>query len=562
MAEINKTAPSSESTTAHPSTSDSQQAFHPEQEKEASIRNPPASPGDESSEDEYPRGLRLFLLVGSVMLTVFLIALDQTIVGTAIPKITDEFHGIEQVSWYGAAYFMCLGGFQSSWGKAYKYFSLKPAFIVSVVLFEIGSLICGVAPNSNALIVGRAISGVGGAGIATGGTTIIAFCAPPRKRPTLMGLLGVTYAVAAVAGPLLGGVFSDRVTWRWCFYINLPIGAVAVAVIWIYFHLPSAAKPAKATWKEKVLQLDPVGIVLAMACIICYILALQYAGVTYAWNSSVVVGLLVGFVAIGITLIVWSIFQGEYAMLVPRLLRKRALWTASVFQFFYAGSYFLLLYYLPVYFQSVGGATPIQSGVNNLPMVIAVGLFVLAGGITVTATGFATPFMALSAALATVASGLFYSMDIDTAPAKWIGYQILSGAAIAFSYMNCLNIAHANVEAEDISAVTAILQFFQTIGGAFSLSAAQSAFVNRMVATVVITAPSVNPALLVSTGAAELRAVFSADELPGILLAYLTGIKAAFAVGIAMFGIATITSVILPWKRLHSKEGDEAAFAA
>ena len=352
---------------------------------------------------------------------------------------------------------MCFGGFQSSWGKAYKYFSLKATFITTVFLFEIGSLICGVAPNSIALIVGRAISGVGGAGISTGGTTIIAFCAEPKKRPTLMGLLGATYGIAAVAGPLLGGAFSHGVTWRWCFYINLPIGGLAVGVIWIFFHLPSAAKTIEADWKEKILQMDPVGVVLAMGSIICFILALQYGGVTHPWNSGVVIGLLVAFVVLLIIMGVWEYFQGEYAMLVPRLFKRRSLWPGAIFQFFFAGFYFLLLYYLPIYFQSIAGADPIQSGIDNLPMVITVSIFVLAGGITVSKTGHAMPFMALGAALATVATGLLFTLDVDTPSAKWIGYKIIAGAAIAFPFQNSLNIAQANADPQDISTVTSIL---------------------------------------------------------------------------------------------------------
>ncbi|KAJ5963885.1 Major facilitator superfamily domain general substrate transporter [Penicillium vulpinum] len=477
----------------------------------------------EASKDEYPTGLTLWLLVGSVMMSVFLIALDQTIVGTAIPKITDEFHGLSEVSWYGSAYFMCLGGFQSSWGKAYKFFPLKSTFLVTLFLFELGSLICGVAPNSNTLIVGRAISGVGGAGIATGGTTIIAFCAEPKKRPTFMGLLGITYDVAAVAGPLLGGAFLDKATWRWCFYINLLIGFVVAVIIVFFFHLPSAVKVQAATWKEKVLQIDPVGIVLAMACIICFILALQYAGTTHAWRSSEVIGLLVGFALIFLAMIAWESYQGEYAMLVPRLLKQRDLWAASPYQFFFAGSFLLLLYYLPQYFQSVKGADPIQSGVDNLPMVIAIGILVLAGGITVTVTGRPAPFMVLGAAIATVAR-----------------------AAIAFPYQNCLNIAHAKVDAEDISTVTAILYFFQTLGGAFSISAAQSAFVNRLITTLPLTAPGVDPLAVYVTGSTELRIVFPAEDIPGIILAYMQGIKAAFAVSIGMFGTAIVLGLILP----------------
>lgn len=352
---------------------------------------------------------------------------------------------------------MCFGGFQSSWGKAYKYFPLKATFITTVCLFEIGSLICGAAPNSTALIVGRSIAGMGGAGLSTGGTTIVAFSAEPKKRPILMGLVGVTYALAAVAGPLLGGAFSERVTWRWCFYINVPIGAFVVAVILIFFHLPSAVKPIKADWKEKILQMDPVGVGLSMGSIICFILALQYGGVDYPWNSSVVIGLLVGFVAILIALGIWEFFQDEYAMLVPRLIQQRSLWAASTFQFFFAGSYFLLLYYLPIYFQSIGGADPIQSGVDNLPMVITAGVFVLAGGIVVAKTGHAVPFMALGAAITTVGMGLLYTLGVHTPSAKWIGYQILLGASTAFPFQNCLNVVHANVEPEDIASATSIL---------------------------------------------------------------------------------------------------------
>ncbi len=352
---------------------------------------------------------------------------------------------------------MCFGGFQSSWGKAYKYFPLKATFISTVCIFEIGSLICGAAPNSVALIIGRAIAGVGGAGLSTGGAIIVAFSAEPRKRPIFMGLIGVTYATAAIIGPLLGGVFSDRVTWRWCFYINVPVGVVVVAIILIFFQLPRAVKPIKADWKEKTLQMDPVGICLAMGAIICFLLALQYGGVNYPWHSGTVIGLLVGFVAIIGALGTWEHFQGEYAMLVPRLIRQRSLWTAAGFQFFFAGSYFLLLYYLPIYFQSIGGASPIQSGVNNLPMVLTAGVFVLAGGITVAKTGHAVPFMALGAALTTVGMGLLYTLGVDTPSANWIGYQILLGVSTAFPFQNCVNLVHANVAAEDIASATSIL---------------------------------------------------------------------------------------------------------
>ena len=138
---------------------------------------------------------------------------------TAIPKITDQFHSLGDVSWYGSAYFLTFGGSQSTWGKGYKYFPLKTSFIFALFLFELGSLICGVAPTSTALIVGRAIAGLGGAGVGSGAYTIIAFAAKPKQRPLVTGLVGSAYGIASVVGPLLGGAFSSKVTWRWCMFL-------------------------------------------------------------------------------------------------------------------------------------------------------------------------------------------------------------------------------------------------------------------------------------------------------------------------------------------------------
>ena len=175
-----------------------------------------------SLRDQLPTNFRLFAIILALVLSMFLVSLDMTIVATAIPRITDEFHSLQDVGWYGSAFFLTLASFQSTWGKAYRYFDLKLTFLMSIFIFEVGSLICGVSQNSVTLIVGRAIAGLGGAGVASGVYIIIAFSAPPDKRAAYTGILGATYGVASVVGPLLGGVFTDHATWRWAFYVNLP----------------------------------------------------------------------------------------------------------------------------------------------------------------------------------------------------------------------------------------------------------------------------------------------------------------------------------------------------
>lgn len=430
---------------------------------------------DDVDDVEYPSGIKMLLIVFALVMSIFLLSLDmvsscpsnvrehctdshpQTIVATAIPKITDDFKGLDKVGWYGAAFFMTVGGFQSTWGKIYKFFPLKGSFLMAILIFEVGSAICGAAPSSNALIAGRAIAGVGAAGLGAGAYTIIAFAAPPKKRPAFTGILGAAYGLGSVIGPLLGGAFTDNVSWRWCFYINLPIGGVAAAVVFFFFRTPAHAVPEKATLTEKVLQMDLPGVVLIMGATVTFLLAVQYGGVSHAWNSSTVIGLIVGFVLI---IAAWGLlqwWQGDRSMVSPKLISNRTNWVSAAFAFIFAGGFFTAIYYLPVYFQSVHGTSPTMSGVRNLPMIISVTISTIVSGALVSAFGYYQPLLIGGGVLATIGSGLLYMLDTDSSTGEWIGYQIIAGVGWGLAFQIPMIAVQGTAKPKDLAAATGML---------------------------------------------------------------------------------------------------------
>ncbi|KAF2685179.1 MFS general substrate transporter [Lentithecium fluviatile CBS 122367] len=517
---------------------------------------------EEPKEEIYPSGPRLWIMVFSLVISIFLISLDMTIVATAIPAITDEFQGIKDVVWYGAIFFMTAAGFQSTWGKIYKYFPLKISFLVAIAIFEVGSVLCAAAPTSEAFIIGRAIAGMGAAGVGCGCYTMIGFMAEPRKRAAYTGLLGAIYGVGSVLGPLLGGVFSGDVTWRWCFYINLPIGVVPVGTIIFFFRTPATAKPQEATLREKLLQMDLLGTTLLMGATVSYILAVHYGGQVHPWSSSIVIGLLVGS---GLQIITFGLnewWQGERAIIIPRLFMRRELGISAVYTVLQAGGFFVMIYYMPIYFQASRGSTPIMSGVQNLPFILGAAAGAFGAGLVISATGLAIVVMVVGAAIGILGSGLCYMFDENTSIGTWIGFQLISGFGLGAAFQIPVMVGQSTVEPIDLSSATSMMLCFQTLGGALWLSAAQSVFVNRLIVTMPKVAPKINPLSVVATGAGKIREVFSPEDVVGIVAAYIDGIRGAFVLACIVTGLAMLLAFCLPWKKLDLAAVAKAGGAA
>ena len=359
----------------------------------------------------------------------------------------------------GSSFFLTLASFQGTWGKAYKYFPMKPSFLLAIGIFELGSLISGVAQNSVTLIVGRAIAGCGGAGIAAGAYTLVALSAPPKKRPAYTGLVGATYGVAAVVGPLLGGVFTEKVSWRWAFYVNLPIGGLAAGIVLFTLKVPESvqAKDLEVSLKEKILQMDLLGMVTIVCAALCFILALEWGGVTRAWNDGSVIGTLVGCTVLLALFGILEWHLGERAFLQGRLIRKRIIFVACVFVIFLSGAFFTLVYYLPIYFQSVSGVSPLESGTRNLGIIVSISICTILSGGMITIFGHFVPWMIVGAAIATLGAGLIFTLKIGSPSSHWIGYQVLAGIGLGAGFQIPIIVAQASVDTSDMSSVSAII---------------------------------------------------------------------------------------------------------
>lgn len=233
-----------------------------------------ASTNGEEDISKYKTGLPLYLLTFGLALSTFVVALDNTIIATAIPRITTVFDSLNDVGWYGSSYLLTTTSLQPSFGKIYTYFNVKWTYLGALFIFEIGSVICGVSVNSEMLIVGRAVAGCGAAALFSGGMTIVAYSVPLHRRPIYIGLLSSMFGIASVVGPILGGALTDRVSWRWCFYINLPVGAIAMTAVFFFFQNPER-KESELTFVEKIKQIDLLGAGFLISAIVCLLLALQ-----------------------------------------------------------------------------------------------------------------------------------------------------------------------------------------------------------------------------------------------------------------------------------------------
>ncbi|MCJ1309067.1 hypothetical protein MMC25_002722 [Agyrium rufum] len=530
-----------------------------DQEKHDLNKSPSQEEPAQTAEDEakYPAFKIVLPIVLCIYLSVFLIALDRTIIGVAIPAISNEFESFGDISWYEAAFLLTFAVTQLPMGIVFKFFSAKWVFIALVALFEVGSTICAAAPTSNSFIVGRAIAGIGAGGIGVGGLVIIRSLVPLAKVPAYSGAIGAAFGLASIMGPLVGGAFTSNLTWRWCFWINLPIGGVAV--LCLVLLLPPCPGPSKlegTTW-EKIKQFDPLGNAVLAPGLILILLALQWGGIVYPWNSARVVSCLV----VGSILVVAFIFVQwwvqENGMVPPRIISQRTIAACSVISLTNGAVLVIVSFYLPIWFQAIQGVSAANAGVRLLPYFLSTVIFVIGSGAAVSKIGYFAPFFIVGIAIEIAASALFTTLRVDTSTGKWIGYQIFIGAGAGLCLIQSQNAALTVLGIEDVPIGVTILNFFAQVGASIFISICQTILSGTLTSQLEKNLPGFNIGGLATAGATEIRSQVPKEQLPILLKAYNTGIDNVFYFTVALCCVALFAAFFVEWKSIL-KDGPDA----
>ncbi|KAK7967914.1 major facilitator superfamily domain-containing protein [Apiospora aurea] len=436
---------------------------------------PPPKTGTDAPEAGRTK-LETTLIMAALCSALFLAALDVTIVATAVPTIVQEFASPVGYTWVGSAYLLANAALVPSWGKLSDIFGRKALLLCAVATFWLGSLICALANSMGMLIAARAIQGAGGGGIVVLVNICISDLFSMRTRGIYYGVLGMVWAIASAIGPVLGGVFTSKVTWRWCFYVNLPISAAGFAILVFVLKLHNPKTPLR----EGLAAIDWLGSLLIIGGTLMFLFGLEFGDVMYPWNSAAVICLLVfGVFTIGLFFVVET-RAATYPVIPLSLFQNRANVAAFAVSFCHGYCFISGSYYLPLYFQAVLGADALLSGVYILPYALSLS-FVSAGtGVWMKKTGQYLPPIIFGMAVMTLGFGLFIDLDTTYNWAKIVIFQIVAGIGTGPNFQSPLIALQSSVEPRNIASATSAFGFVRQLATSISVVIGGVVFQNQM----------------------------------------------------------------------------------
>ncbi|CAN5399069.1 N/A [soil metagenome] len=492
----------------------------------------------------------IMVIISALMLAMLLAALDQTIVSTALPKIASDLNGLSKYSWVATSYLLTSAVSTPLYGKISDMFGRKKIFQVAIVIFLIGSVLSGAAQTMNELILFRGIQGLGAGGLMTLVFAIIGDIVPPRQRGRYQGYFGAVFAVSSVIGPLLGGLFTDTLSWRWVFYINLPIGALALMAISTRLHLPVTKSPHKV---------DYAGASLLATGVVSLLLATVWGGIDYPWGSWQIISLFVTSVVAGLLFVVREHYAKE--PIIPLELFKNEVFRVSTILSLLIGIVmFGALIFLPEYQQIVRGDSATKSGLMLLPLVVGIMTGSMTSGRLISKFGRYRIFPIFGTATLILSFWLFSHIAVDTSRV-WLGvWMVLLGLGVG-TVMPVLTLAVQNsVDRKQLGTATSSVVFFRSIGSSLGAAVFGTILANRLTHHITQTIPG-SHGVQIADG---LRTnVAGLAQLPPqvahtVLVAFSRSFHDVFLFGIPFAAAALVAALYLKESPLRDDAREEA----
>ncbi len=481
---------------------------------------------------------RVLVIIGALMLGMFLAALDQTIVSTALPTIVADLHGGSHIAWVVTSYLLAATVSTPLWGKLGDQYGRKGFFQASILLFLAGSILSGLSSSMIMLIACRAIQGLGAGGLMVGAQAIVGDVVPPRERGRYQGMFGAVFGVASIVGPVLGGVLVTNLSWRWIFYVNVPVGAIALVVI---------ASRVPGHLRRLHHDIDYIGIVLLSLGVASLVLLTSLGGTTYAWSSTPIVVLGV----LGVLLLVaFAVVErrAKEPVLPLHLFANKAFSITSLVGFIVGFAMFGAITFLPLFYQVVFGASPTSSGLRLLPVIVGMLVLSIVSGIVITRTGKYRAFPIVGTGVMTLALYLLSLVAPATSTIVQFGYLLVLGIGLGSVMQVLVLVAQNAVPQAELGVATSGATFFRSIGGSFGAAIFGAIFSNVLVGKLAaqfhgstqprsIASSSVTPAQLDHLSPAVHH---------GFVVAYASSIQEVFLVAVPIAALAFLVSFLLP----------------